>query len=373
MYRTNAQSRVLEEAFLSANLKYKLVGAQRFYGRREIKDVLAYLKVVHNPKDEISLLRVINLPARGIGNKTIISLRTQAQQVSISPGEMLIELGRGEPSTYTDSFTKREASVLAKFGHHLSNWVSLRGEGDPLKLMDRVMDDIGYRSYIDDGTDEGRDRWENVTELRRLASEYRDKNLESFLEDVSLVSDQDTLDADENAPTLLTLHAAKGLEFPIVFIVGLNDGTLPHIRSFDDPEGMQEERRLFYVGITRAEDQLYLFHTHNRYVYGYSEPADPSRFLGDIPDEILDDGLSGDSHSSVVTTRYQPEKWESPAVSQVVEKKFDPGTKVEHSIWGQGLVLKSKIEDDDEIVDVFFESVGLKRVVASVAKLEIKP
>ena len=371
MYRTNAQSRVIEEAFLSANLKYKLVGAQRFYGRREIKDIIAYLKVIHNPKDEISLTRVINTPSRGIGNKTMISLRTFSQQFRLSPGEMVIDLGNGEQSQYATFFSKREVSVLSRFGQILSTWISLRSEGHPLLLMDRVMEDVNYRSYIDDGTDEGRDRWENITELRRLASEYQDKNLENFLEDVTLVSDQDTLDAGANVPTLLTLHAAKGLEFRVVFIVGLNDGTLPHIRSFDDPEAMQEERRLFYVGITRAEDQLYLVHTHNRYVYGYSEATDPSRFIADIPNEVLNGSQVGIAISSRKTSINSYDKWNPSGSTQTLEKEFDPGMKVEHSIWGEGLVLKSKIEDQDEIVDIFFETVGLKRVVASVARLEV--
>jgi DNA helicase-2/ATP-dependent DNA helicase PcrA len=372
MYRTNAQSRVMEEAFLTANLPYKLVGAQRFYGRREIRDNLAYLKLVYNPKDEISLLRVINTPTRGIGDKTIIALRTHAQQLNLSPGELLIDLGKGEQSQYADAFSKRTSTVLARFGATLSNWVGDRNQHNPLMLMDRIIDDVDYRSYIDDGTDEGRDRWENVMELRRLASEYNDKNLESFLEDVSLVSDQDTLDVSAKVPTLLTLHAAKGLEFPVVFIVGLNDGTLPHIRSFDDPEGMQEERRLLYVGITRAKDQLFLLHTINRYMYGYSEPAEPSRFLADIPDQILDNGWRNGSSGRRSAAIYQPEKWVDPGSKPIVEKAYDPGVQVAHSVWGQGLVLNSRIENDDEIVDVFFESVGLKRVVASIAKLEIK-
>jgi DNA helicase-2/ATP-dependent DNA helicase PcrA len=209
-------------------------------------------------------------------------------------------------------------------------------------------------------------------ELRRLAGEFKDEGLISFLENVALVSDQDTLDRSANVPTLLTLHAAKGLEFPVVFIVGLNDGTLPHIRSFDDPEEMQEERRLLYVGITRAEDQLYLLHTLNRYTYGYSEPAEPSRFLSDIPLEMIHDDRPGGTHRQRAAQIFQPEKWETPAAPKPVEKKYDPGMKVEHSVWGQGLVLNAKIEDDDEIVDVFFDSVGLKRVVASIAKLKIQ-
>ncbi|KPL07217.1 hypothetical protein AMJ86_05205, partial [bacterium SM23_57] len=192
MYRTNAQSRVVEEAFLKVNLPYKLVGAQRFYGRREIKDIIAFLKLAHNPKDEVSLLRVINIPSRGIGTKTIISLRTRAQQLGFSPGELLIELGEGDRSQHIDSFTSRAGSILSRFGKMFSKWTSSGRQENPLVLMDRIIDDIEYRAYIDDGTDEGRERWENVMELRRLASEYREKNLVTFLEDISLVTDQDT-------------------------------------------------------------------------------------------------------------------------------------------------------------------------------------
>ena len=374
MYRTNAQSRVLEEAFLAVGLPYKLVGAQRFYGRREIKDVIAFLRLVHNPLDEVSLIRVINTPTRGIGDKTLIDLRIQAQKVNLAPGELLLDLAKGEASPNLESFSKRAASLLAGFGSLLSGWVSQKTDLPPLDLMDKIIEDVGYRTYIDDGTDEGRDRWENVMELRRLAAEYHDEGLVSFLENVALVSDQDTLDAGANVPTLLTLHTAKGLEFPTVFLVGLNDGTLPHIRSFDDPEAMQEERRLFYVGITRAENQLYLLHSLNRYTFGYAEPADPSRFLDDIPLELIDNGRPGvaERKQHRVTAGY--EDWASPASksAKISEKQFDPGMKVEHALWGEGLVLNTKLDGDDEIVDIFFDSVGLKRVAASVAKLNIK-
>jgi DNA helicase-2/ATP-dependent DNA helicase PcrA len=243
---------------------------------------------------------------------------------------------------------------------------------NPLNVIDKIIEDVEYRTYVDDGTDEGRDRWDNVMELRRLASEHQQEKLETFLESVTLVSDQDTLDASANVPTLLTLHSAKGLEFPVVFIVGLNDGTLPHIRSFDDQEAMEEERRLLYVGITRAKDQLFLLHTFNRYLYGYSEPAQPSRFLLDIPNQMVNNDQTLASSGSNMFPKYQPEKWESTEPAPKMEKSYNPGAQVVHSLWGQGLVLTSKLENDDEIVDVFFESVGLKRVVASVAKLEIK-
>jgi DNA helicase-2/ATP-dependent DNA helicase PcrA len=378
MYRTNAQSRLLEEAFLHAGLPYKLVGAQRFYGRREIKDIIAYLRLVHNPSDEVSLTRIINVPTRGIGDKTVQTLRAQASKAGISPGQLLLDLAKADSTLYHDVFTSRILSALVTFAKRLDSWRTLSAESAPLYVLDRILDDIQYRTYVDDGTEEGNDRWENVMELRRLAAEYQERSLVEFLEDVTLVSDQDTLNTAANVPTLLTLHAAKGLEFPIVFIVGLNDGTLPHARSFDDAEAMHEERRLLYVGITRAEDRLYLVYAQNRSAFGYSEPVDPSRFLADIPQTLLEDS------ARARTTRQSSREpsWSSPAPSRWNQKsvysakaegpRFKAGMRVQHPVWGEGMVLNSRMQDEDEIVDVFFENMGLKRVSASLAKLEPK-
>ena len=377
MYRTNAQSRLLEEAFLRAGLPYKLVGAQRFYGRREIKDIIAYLRLVHNPNDELSLSRVINVPSRGIGDKTLMALRTQAQEAGLSPGQMLLELGTNSDSPSLDALSSRAARTLSEFGAMLAGWMAVKDDLTPLELVDRILDDTAYHTYIDDGSEEGADRWENVMELRRLASEHQDQGLDAFLEQIALVSDQDTLDAGANVPTLLTLHAAKGLEFPVVFIVGLNDGTLPHSRSFEDPEAMMEERRLFYVGITRAKDHLYLVCAQNRSSYGFNEPSAPSRFLADIPSDLV----SGTGAAEVRTRRrranYRPERWGVTAEatngeSQPLTNQYEPGMRVEHPTWGEGMVLNSRLQDDDEIVDIFFEELGLKRVAASLARLEIK-
>jgi DNA helicase II / ATP-dependent DNA helicase PcrA len=393
MYRTNAQSRVLEEAFLHARLPYKLVGAQRFYGRREVKDIIAYLRLVHNPDDEFSLTRVINIPTRGIGDKTYLALRMVAQKSERSPGAMLLEMGRNPQSSHREAFPGRGAAALANFGSHLANWIPLKTEIPPLALMDRILEDVEYHNYIDDGTDEGQDRWENVMELRRLAAEYQDKGLEIFLEQIALVSDQDTLEENASVPTLLTLHAAKGLEFPIVFIVGLNDGTLPHSRSFDDPEEMMEERRLLYVGITRAKDRLYLVYAQNRSSFGYAEPVDPSRFLEDIPAELMDESQPTRSKHPTISITSRPERWQPASIianlqphppsnqrgsnktastSKENPSRYRAGMRVVHNTWGEGMVLKSQLQDDDEIVDVFFAGVGLKRVMASLARLEIK-
>jgi DNA helicase II / ATP-dependent DNA helicase PcrA len=377
MYRTNAQSRILEDAFLSASLPYKLVGAQRFYGRKEIKDVIAYLRLVFNPNDDISLSRVINTPPRGIGNKTLQALRTYSQQVGLSLGELLLDLGSSSGSAHLKSFPQRAAKVASLFGAQLDSWMNLSKNLSPLELMDRIIGDVEYDAYILDGTDEGRDRWENVKELRRLAAEYEQKGLETFLEDIALVSDQDTLDESANVPTLLTLHAAKGLEFPVVFIVGLNDGVLPHIRSFDDQEEMQEERRLFYVGITRAKDRLYLVDSLNRNAFGYSEPTIQSRFLEDIPVELLDERLEGGRSRRVgIRSVINGNQWVQRDVSGIHHTgsnrpHFHPGSRVNHAIWGEGMVLNSRNQDDDEIVDIFFQDIGLKRVVASLAKLQV--
>ncbi len=371
MYRTNAQSRLLEEAFLQARLPYRLVGAQRFYGRREVKDVIAFLRLVHNPADEISLDRIINVPPRGVGEKTLLALHTIARQAGSTPGAVLLDLARGSDSPFWAAFSGRAALPLSDFGGLLAAWRQNASIFTVSELFDRILNDINYKDYIDDQSEEGIDRWENVQELRRLAMEYDTRSLDEFLENVALVSDQDTLSEGQNAPTLLTLHAAKGLEFGAVFIVGLDDGLLPHSRSFDDPEQMDEERRLFYVGITRAKDKLYLVRALQRGGRGYSEPTEPSRFLDDIPANLLDGRGRAGQRSNY---RSRAETWAAPsrpAPASVKQARFRAGMRVRHPIWGEGIVLNSRLQSDDETVDVIFESVGIKRLAASLANLTV--
>ena len=391
MYRTNAQSRLLEEAFLRSGMPYRLVGAQRFYGRREVKDVIAYLRLVHNPDDEVSLARVVGVPPRGIGDKTMIALQLQAQKHKISAGDIIIDLARGVESPHWPAFSGRGASVLSDFGGQLASWIAMRGSTSLPALFDRILADVGYREYIEDNSEEGQDRWANVEELRRIAFEYQERGMVDFLENIALVSDQDTLPETTDAPTLLTLHAAKGLEFKTVFIIGMDDGLIPHSRSFDEPEEMSEERRLFYVGLTRAKDQVYLVRADMRSQRGTPEETIPSRFLDDIPPELLAARRSrqrlGGRRSQAYTT------WETPvprypagpaprgsAGSRIpappppprrVEQRYQANMRVSHPVWGEGLVVKSRIEDDDEVIDIFFDSVGFKRVVASLANLQI--
>jgi len=370
MYRTNAMSRLLEEAFLQARLPYRLVGAQRFYGRREVKDVVAFLRLIHNPADEASLDRVINVPPRGIGDKTLITLHTVARQNNMQPGFVLLDLARGADSHYWSSFAGRASLSLADFGGMLATWRASAPSLTTSELFDRVLRDLNYKEYIDDESEEGVDRWENVEELRRLALEYSTRSLDEFLENIALVSDQDTI-AEGNVPTLLTLHAAKGLEFGSVFIVGLDDGILPHSRSFDEPEGMEEERRLFYVGITRAKDKLYLIRAIQRGGRGSTEETYPSRFLDDVPADLL----IGRSRTGRSIHGHAPESLWSlrsrPPSASVIDIKFRAGTHVRHQVWGEGIVLDSRIQDDDEIVDVVFESVGIKRLAVSLANLTV--
>ncbi len=374
MYRTNAQSRLLEQAFISAGLPYRLVGAQRFYGRREIKDLVGYLRLIINPADEASLSRVINTPTRGIGAKTLETLRKHAVESGISSGHLLLDLAKEEKSQHAAAFTGRSSAPLAAFGMQLTRWRSWMNDATPLFLLDRIIADIEYEGYLKDGTEEGIGRWENIGELRRLASEYEERGLTALLEDVALVSDQDTINQGGNVPTLLTLHAAKGLEFPVVFIVGLEEKTLPHSRSLDDPEEMEEERRLFYVGVTRAQDRLYLLYARARGGYGGLEYTDPSRFLQSIPVELLE--VPGGSSKPTERLFAQPSdtRWESKPArpAQVRKAKYSPGTRVQHPVWGEGMVLKTEIDGDDEIIDVFFMNAGMKRVAASIARLEIK-
>jgi DNA helicase-2/ATP-dependent DNA helicase PcrA len=377
MYRTNAQSRLLEEAFLQARLPYRLVGAQRFYGRREVKDMIAFLRLVYNANDEASLNRIVNVPPRGIGSKTITTLYSAASAIGITPGAVVLDLARGSNSPYWEQFGNRTAVSLADFGVLLANWRAAVQTLTITELFDRIATDIGYKEHLDDGTEEGAERWENVQELRRLTQEYVTRTLDEFLQDVALISDQDTMTETVNAPTLLTLHAAKGLEFGAVFIVGLDDGLLPHSRSFDEPEEMEEERRLFYVGITRAKDKLYLIRSVQRGGRGYAEETYPSRFLDDIPPDLLigksrtGRSLRGAPAETLWAQQTRPRSASLTPGTGVIESKFRAGTRVRHPVWDEGIVLDSRIQDDDEIVDVVFESVGIKRLAASLANLTI--
>ncbi|MGA9349163.1 MAG: UvrD-helicase domain-containing protein [Anaerolineae bacterium] len=371
MYRTNAQSRVLEDTFVRAGLPYKLVGATRFYARREIKDVLAYLRLVHNPYDSVSLARIINVPPRGIGPKTISALERWAEELRV-PIHTALQMSGEETEEAAARLPAYARNVLADFSDLLDELIAAREKLNVLELLDLILEKSDYSAYIRDGTEEGEDRWNNILELRTVAREYLDlptgDSLTTFLEEVALVSDIDTFDETVNAPTLLTLHMAKGLEFPVVFIVGLEEGLFPHSRSFDDPDAMEEERRLCYVGITRAKERLYLVHAFRRTMYGESQVSVPSRFITDIPDHLIAGRGEVALHEEERRYRWQVQ-W--PVTSEpVVMTRFETGDRVRHRLFGEGIVIESKITGADEEVTVAFEGKGLKRLLASFAKLE---
>jgi DNA helicase-2/ATP-dependent DNA helicase PcrA len=372
MYRTNAQSRALEDAFVRAGLPYKLVGATRFYSRREVKDLLAFLRLIQNPDDDVSMARVINVPPRGIGQKTRTALEDAARKDGISVYRVLRQV-QAPDLEGPDLWTRAERSVL-DFLQILEGWIAARGEFPVAELINRVLEDTRYADYLRDGSDEGEERWANVLELRNVAAEDPDVSLTEFLTDVALVSEVDNLSADVDAPTLLTLHSAKGLEFPVVFITGLEEGLMPHSRSFEEPEEMAEERRLAYVGLTRAQDRLFLTYAFRRTRYGSSEATVPSRFLEDIPAALT----AGSWRMSRQSRRQRQTSWERPRSGKVVtldnsptEPQFRAGQRVVHQAFGEGMVLACRAQGDDQIVTVNFEQGGEKRLMASFAPMRV--
>ena len=380
MYRTNAQSRQLEEAFRRSNMSYRLVGAQRFYGRREVRDTIAFLRLIYNPRDEVSLARVINVPARGIGAVTLEQLQACARQNGLSSGEVLLMLGT-EAGAEIEKVLDRSTARLLPFAGMLRGWRDNLNKVSLTELLDQVMLDTGYESYIKDESDEEQDRWANVLELRGVLLEYEDQGLADFLETMALVADQDTLPETLDAPTLMTLHTAKGLEFPQVFIVGLDEQYLPHSRSRDEPEEMAEERRLFYVGLTRARDQLYLVRAQRRRSpYGSYENMQPSRFLEDIPRDLTRGRFTRtfERRDAYDLSAFQWDQTYGPSRNQrqskspeAVSQKYFPDMRVVHPVYGEGVVRNSRLEYGDETVEVYFEGLGLKALVASLSSLEI--
>jgi len=373
MYRVNAQSRAIEDAFVRAGMPYRLVGATRFYARREIRDVLAYLHLIHNPHNSVALWRVINVPPRGIGAKTLEALAQIAKETGKSPYQVMKELKGARGSVA--QLAPRAAQSLAEFVALLDNWIARSERLDVGALVDLVLAESGYGRHVNDGTEEGRDRWENLQELRGVASDYKhsafDDPLTEFLEDVSLVSDVDAYDENADAPTLMTLHSAKGLEFPIVMIVGLEEGLLPHSRSLDDPEEMEEERRLCYVGMTRAKKRLFLSYAFRRSTWGDDNVREPSRFLADIPRNLIEGAVPQAGSSQARATKWEPM---SPALKpKLRELQFRAGQRVRHAKFGEGVVIESRPDGSDEEVTIAFKKSGVKRVLASFANLEKLP
>ncbi|MFH1662715.1 MAG: UvrD-helicase domain-containing protein [Chloroflexota bacterium] len=371
MYRTNAQSRALEEAFIRYGTPYKLVAGTRFYERREVKDIIAYLRLIHNQKDGVSLLRIINVPQRTIGERTLSQLASWANSLGISHYQALQLIVNPEDDKQLP-FNPRTVRVLGDFYKIIEELAIRSRELNLVELFDLVVKKTGYKEYIQN-TKEGEERWENVLELRTVARQYGDlepvEGLSAFLEGVTLVSDIDTYDENMGAVTLITLHQAKGLEFPVVFIVGLEEGILPHIRSFDDPAQMEEERRLCYVGVTRAKKRIYLIRAFRRNLMGSSMVNSPSRFLKDIPSHLIADADLWRGEESQIRDGTTSWKSAKPAIS-IDLPELKAGDRVLHSQFGRGMVVSCHhLEGDSEVV-VAFPGMGVKKLLLSFARLE---
>jgi DNA helicase-2/ATP-dependent DNA helicase PcrA len=389
MYRTNAQSRVLEEAFIARGLPYILVRGTRFYDRKEIKDALSYLRLLHNPADSVSLNRIINVPARSIGNKTISDLERWAFDLGVTPWQAIERLVAQEEEAELSQakslktepappFQARARKALVAFGQMFNMLLGVKAKLTLSELFDLMIARTGYKAFVKDNTPEGDERWENLQELRRVADDFRhleaEEALAQFLEQVALVADVDALGEAGTAPALLTLHTAKGLEFKVVFMVGMEENIFPHSRSFSDAEQMEEERRLAYVGITRAKDKLYLTRAFRRSNYGYEEATIPSRFLKDIPGELLEESHTRSSGSRLTERRSAGQissRWErgtSPVPAFTGNYKV--GDQVSHRKFGDGTVISVELEGNDEFVSVAFPNQGIKKLAASIAQLD---
>ncbi len=358
MYRTNAQSRAIEEAFVRYGLPYQLVGSVKFYERREVKDVLAYLRLVHNPYDTVSLMRIINVPPRNIGQRTIDEFTQWTKSLGIGAYAGLETLSNDKS---VSPLSARATQALVDFYGMLQDFIRKSREANVVDLLDAILEVSGYKGHALSFPD-GEDRWGNLLELRGIASDYQQagpaESLATFLEGVSLFSDVDELDDRRDAVTLITLHQAKGLEFPIVFIVGVEEGVLPHFKSFEDPAQMEEERRLCYVGMTRAKKRLYMARALRRSLMGGTSANPPSRFLGDIPPHLIE--------SSDFFSESESDEWET-AIDQMTY--LEEGDHVEHIKFGQGVVVSCTRTRGDYEAVVDFETAGTKRLLLSMAPL----
>ena len=363
LYRTHAQTRVLEETFLRHGIPYKIVGGVRFYERKEIKDVLAYLRLVYNSNDDVSFLRIINVPPRRLGSKSLEKVQNLTLQKKCSLYEALRIIQELDPE-----------NAFKDFYQMLKDLKKRRHEFTASALIKYLIKVSKYKDFLLDGTEEGEERLENVRELISVASKYDGLepgiSLAIFLEEVALVSDLDQLDESQTAVTLMTLHNAKGLEFPYVFIVGLEEGIFPHIRSQFNPEELEEERRLMYVGLTRARFKVFLLHTQNRLLYGDSQTNPLSRFVREVPSQYLDVSNSILDNQQISHSPFLKERSVShPAKCQLSNVNcFSSGDRVSHQSWGVGQVVACQ----GDVLTVIFENkkIGLRKLAANIAPLE---
>ncbi len=373
MYRVNAQSRSLEEACLRYGMKYKLVGGVRFYQRREVKDVMAYLRLINNRFDEVSLARVINVPLRGIGQRSMDELTRWARSQDIPMFTAIEKLAEGDITGHPIS--PRVARPIAGFARLIRGLMDDSERLDVVELIDEVLERTGYQKYLFDHGERAEERWENILELRNTAQEFRliapPTGLTDLLGRLALVADVDSYEESADAITLITLHQAKGLEFPVVFMVGMEDGLLPHARSLDSEDQLEEERRLCYVGMTRSRDRLYLLRAFRRGFTGSGGSGAASRFLYEIPRHLI---------TSAAALKAPPKSpwgiWEPSVTTTISEAQPTPpslraGDKVLHNTFGEGMVVSCIPSGDDyEVAVAFTGGAGVKRLLLSYAHLE---
>ena len=375
LYRTNAQSRVLEEALIKRALPYTMVGGTKFYDRKEIKDVLAYLRVLYNPFDDLSLLRIINVPKRSIGATTVAKLQDYARANGTSLFMTLTQLH------LVDTIKGKTKEKLEEFGILIFTLVAEMEDKTVLDILESILDRTGYLAQLEESTDpQDQARAENIGELLSVAKDFQDTNptgtVEDFLEQVALVNDVDSFEQEESKVTLMTLHAAKGLEFPIVFLGGLEEGLFPHSRTLMNPEEIEEERRLAYVGITRAEKELYISNATTRTVFGRTSSYLPSRFIDEIPEELVD-GLRAKRKVPDDIKRHVPQHMSvtsrpvtNPIVRNEVIADWKVGDTAIHSKWGNGKVINVAGEGAGMKLTIEFPTQGVRVVMAKFAPVK---
>lgn len=390
MYRVNAQSRAFEVTCNREGIPYRLVGGVKFYDRKEVKDILAFLSLIANPAADAALERVINVPARGISAKSLTELRRVALVNNVPILDVILDISRvkggdEEPAAYGCTLATRALNSIATFGDLITRLIEQSMALDTTELIDLAVERTGYGSMLREDKERGEERMENLQELRASAEQFSGSDergqLTDFLENVALVSDVDGLqggddsEIDADAITLITLHQAKGLEYDAVFLVGLEDGMLPHSRSLEDPAQLEEERRLLYVGMTRARKRLYMFRAFQRRFHGQSGSQTASRFLLEIPESLVT--IRDIRGHSRVADRIPDPMWTKRAASTPAPRpatrsadEFAPGEKVKHDVFGEGVVVSSSGSGSDTQVTVAFVGEGVKRLMLSFAPIE---
>jgi len=348
LYRTNAQSRSIEEAFIHYSIPYRIVGGVRFYDRKEIKDIVAYLRLLYQPQDSTSFERIVNVPTRGIGAKSLQTFNDWRERSGLN---LQSALARVQECT---DITAKARNGLFELGEILDSMREVMAEENVRDTMQALINRIDYLQYLDDGTAQGESRQENVRELLSMAEEYQDLGAAGFLEEVSLLTDVESGQQNKNAVTLMTLHGAKGLEFPVVFMVGLEETIFPHSRALYDQTEMEEERRLCYVGMTRAKEELYILYASSRLLYGGVQHNPPSRFIADIAGDLLQEQSSMVEPPTSIDDgpHYVPEITE--------------GDGVRHQLFGVGTV----VELHGDLATIYFKGKGTKELDISIAPLE---